>query len=94
MQELKVTKGSIPKSILGSYIKNGPGLFTIGEEILSHWFEGNSGLLKVEFHDGKAYGKYKLVETPAYKKDIEQKSFYRSGPILSGFKSLFSRSKF
>jgi all-trans-8'-apo-beta-carotenal 15,15'-oxygenase len=82
MQQLKLIKGSIPKSILGSYIKNGPGLLTIGDEILPHWFLGNSGLLKVEFHDGKVYGKYKFVETPAYKKDIQQKSFSRSHIIF------------
>ena len=54
---------------------------------------GNSGLLKVEFHDGKAFGKYKFVETPAYKKDIEQKSFDRSHPIVSGIKSIFGGNK-
>lgn len=31
MQELKVIKGNVPKSIQGSYIKNGPGLYTIGD---------------------------------------------------------------
>lgn len=31
---------------------------------------GNGGLLKVEFHDGNAFGMYKMVETPAYKRDV------------------------
>lgn len=29
MQELKVIKGKVPKSIQGSYIKNGPAMYTI-----------------------------------------------------------------
>jgi carotenoid cleavage dioxygenase-like enzyme len=47
MQKLTVIKGSIPKSIQGSYFKNGPGLLTIGEDVLPHWFIGAAGLLKV-----------------------------------------------
>jgi carotenoid cleavage dioxygenase-like enzyme len=47
MQRLKVIKGSIPESILGSYIKNGPGLFTIEDKVLPHWFMGDAGLLKI-----------------------------------------------
>jgi all-trans-8'-apo-beta-carotenal 15,15'-oxygenase len=47
MQKLKVNKGSIPESILGSYIKNGPGLYTVADQILPHWFMGDAGLLKV-----------------------------------------------
>lgn len=77
MQQLKVIKGSIPKSILGSYIKNGPGLLTLGNDVLSHWFSGDAGILKVEIHDGNAYAQYKMVETPAYKKDIQQNNLSR-----------------
>ncbi len=70
LQKLKIVSGSIPKSILGSYIKNGPGQLTMGNEVLPHWFMGNSGLLRVEFHDGNAYAQYKMVQTPAYKADL------------------------
>ena len=87
MQKLKVIKGSVPMSILGSYIKNGPGLLTIGDQVLPHWFMGNAGLLKLEFHEGNAYAKYKMVETPAYKRDIKVKNFNRPSPVYGMIKS-------
>jgi all-trans-8'-apo-beta-carotenal 15,15'-oxygenase len=40
-------------------------------------------MLKVEFHDGKVYGKYKMVQTPAYKRDLKQKNFWRQNVIWS-----------
>jgi carotenoid cleavage dioxygenase-like enzyme len=48
---------------------------------------GNSGLLKVEFHDGKAYAKYKMVETPAYKRDLQARNFDRPSPVYGQLKS-------
>ena len=48
---------------------------------------GNAALLKVEFHDGKAYAMYKFVETPAYKRDIATKKLSRPSPLYGLLKS-------
>jgi carotenoid cleavage dioxygenase-like enzyme len=47
LTKLKITQGKMPSSICGSYIKNGPATVRLGEKVLSHWFYGSGGLLKV-----------------------------------------------
>lgn len=43
---------------------------------------GNGGLLKIQFHEGNAYAQYKMVQTPAYKADLERKNFNRQNPVI------------
>ena len=54
----------MPKGIKGRYFKNGPGLHTIGDDVLDHWFLGDAVIFMLECKDDKCWGKLKFVETP------------------------------
>ncbi len=47
LQKLKLIQGNVPKSILGSLVRNGPGLITMEDQVIPHWFMSNGSLLKV-----------------------------------------------
>jgi carlactone synthase/all-trans-10'-apo-beta-carotenal 13,14-cleaving dioxygenase len=48
-----VVEGSVPSWLKGSYLRNGPGLFEVGERRLEHWFDGYGMLMRVKL-DGDA----------------------------------------
>ena len=49
---LKCVYGEIPKSIKGTYYRNGPSVFNYGNEVLDHWFNGSGGIIKLGFNAG------------------------------------------
>jgi beta,beta-carotene 9',10'-dioxygenase len=52
--ELEV-RGKIPVWLQGTLIRNGPGKFKIGEQYISHWFDGFALLSSFIFTEGKIY---------------------------------------
>ncbi len=50
--ELKPDK-PIPEWLSGQFIRNGPGLFYIGNNRFNHWFDGLAMLHKFDFRNGK-----------------------------------------
>jgi carotenoid cleavage dioxygenase-like enzyme len=59
--QAKLISGSIPKSINGSYFRNGPGLFNYGNHVSEHWFNGDGYILKLGFKDGECTAQGKFV---------------------------------
>jgi carlactone synthase/all-trans-10'-apo-beta-carotenal 13,14-cleaving dioxygenase len=51
----------------GTYLRNGPGLWDVGEYGFRHLFDGYATLVRVSFHDGHAVGAHRQVESEAYK---------------------------
>lgn len=50
--------GSIPTWLQGTLLRNGPGLFSVGDSEYNHWFDGLSLIHSFTFSDGKT-GKIK-----------------------------------
>ncbi|XP_063716878.1 beta,beta-carotene 15,15'-dioxygenase-like [Symsagittifera roscoffensis] len=75
-----IIEGSIPEWLKnGTFFKNGPGLFQVGNHQLNHFFDGYSKIQKFEFQPvGKIVYSSKFLETESYKKAMRNDSPYFS----------------
>ncbi|KAL0687063.1 hypothetical protein Bca4012_086740 [Brassica carinata] len=89
-------QGKIPTWLNGTYLRNGPGLWNIGDHDFRHLFDGYSTLVKLEFDDGRIFSGHRLLESNAYKAAKKHKKLcYREfsetpKPSRSNFKNPFS----
>lgn len=83
---LELISGSLPADLSGSFYSIGPGLLERNGERIAHWFDGDGGILKVEFTGKAAKATYRYVQTEAYQKEqAEGKFSYGSyGRLPSG----------
>jgi len=51
----------------GTYLRNGPGLWNLGDYGFRHLFDGYATLVRVSFRDGQAVGAHRQIESEAYK---------------------------
>ena len=51
----------------GTYLRNGPGLWDVGEHSSHHIFDGYATLVRISFRRGCATGTHRQVESDAYK---------------------------
>ncbi|MGI0018314.1 MAG: carotenoid oxygenase family protein [Nitrosotalea sp.] len=93
LESLQV-KGTIPKWLSGTLIRNGPAKFEVGKEKFQHWFDGLAMLHKFSFKEGKVSYANKFLESKAYQSAIEtDKISYRefaTDPCRSIFKRVSS----
>ncbi|CAN6327573.1 unnamed protein product [Urochloa humidicola] len=59
-------EGILPHWLDGTYLRNGPGLWNLGEHGFRHLFDGYATLVRVSFRDGRAAGAHRQVESDAY----------------------------
>ncbi|CAH8274554.1 unnamed protein product [Arabidopsis lyrata] len=60
-------QGKIPTWLNGTYLRNGPGLWNIGDHDFRHLFDGYSTLVKLQFDGGRIFAGHRLLESDAYK---------------------------
>nr|GLL38076.1 carotenoid cleavage dioxygenase 8 homolog B, chloroplastic [Ipomoea trifida] len=60
-------EGEIPKWLKGTYLRNGPGLWHIGDYNFRHLFDGYATLVRLSFTDGRLTMSHRQVESDAYK---------------------------
>ena len=93
LESLQV-KGTIPKWLSGTLIRNGPAKFEVGKEKFQHWFDGLAMLHKFSFKEGKVSYANKFLESKAYQSAMEtDKISYRefaTDPCRSIFKRVSS----
>ncbi|HEX5359372.1 MAG TPA: carotenoid oxygenase family protein [Candidatus Nitrosotalea sp.] len=93
LEDLPV-KGTIPRWLSGTLIRNGPAKFEAGKEKFRHWFDGLAMLHKFSFKDGKVSYANKFLESQAFKSAKEEnKISYRefaTDPCRSIFKRVSS----
>lgn len=65
-QTLKVTKGDIPQNLRGRLFRNQPGILSIDQHPIGHWFMGNGSILSLTFKEGACEASYQHIETPLY----------------------------
>ncbi|CAN1784995.1 Carotenoid cleavage dioxygenase 8 homolog B, chloroplastic [Linum perenne] len=60
-------EGHIPLWLSGTYLRNGPGLWHVGDYNFRHLFDGYATLAKLNFHDGRLIFGHRQIESDAYK---------------------------
>ncbi|XP_020153333.1 carotenoid cleavage dioxygenase 8 homolog B, chloroplastic-like [Aegilops tauschii subsp. strangulata] len=60
-------EGNLPLWLDGTYLRNGPGLWDLGDYGFRHLFDGYATLVRVSFRDGHAVGAHRQIESEAYK---------------------------
>ncbi|XP_076879794.1 beta,beta-carotene 15,15'-dioxygenase [Brachyhypopomus gauderio] len=61
--------GTIPPWLQGTLLRNGPGLFFIGESSYNHWFDGMALIHSFTFKDGEVHYQSKFLRSDTYKKN-------------------------
>ncbi|GER25576.1 carotenoid cleavage dioxygenase 8, partial [Striga asiatica] len=64
--ELQV-EGQIPNWLNGTYLRNGPGLWHIGDYNFRHLFDGYATLVRLHFENGGLTMAHRQIESDAYK---------------------------
>ncbi|XP_076902034.1 carotenoid cleavage dioxygenase 8 homolog B, chloroplastic-like [Bidens hawaiensis] len=62
-----VVNGEIPKWLNGTYLRNGPGLWHLGDYNFRHLFDGYATLVRLGFDNGKLTMGHRQIESNAYK---------------------------
>ncbi|XP_078479055.1 beta,beta-carotene 15,15'-dioxygenase-like, partial [Lampetra planeri] len=63
--------GSIPSWLQGSLLRNGPGLFSVGDTEYNHWFDGMSLIHSFTFSCGEVTYMSKFLKSKTYKRNIK-----------------------
>ncbi|KAJ4935884.1 hypothetical protein JOQ06_017411 [Pogonophryne albipinna] len=64
--------GEIPEWINGSFLRNGPGKFEIGNHKFNHWFDGMALLHQFKITNGSVTYKSRFLSSDSYKANNEQ----------------------
>ncbi|TWW63888.1 Beta,beta-carotene 15,15'-dioxygenase [Takifugu flavidus] len=62
-------RGSIPSWLQGTLLRNGPGLFSVGNSQYNHWFDGLSLIHSFTFRNGEVTYRSKFLRSETYKKN-------------------------
>ncbi|KAI3454091.1 hypothetical protein Pfo_010754 [Paulownia fortunei] len=60
-------QGQIPMWLNGTYLRNGPGLWHIGDYNFRHLFDGYATLVRLHFENGRLVMGHRQIESDAYK---------------------------
>jgi len=61
--ERLTVSGSLPRSLTGTMVRNGPSLYSSHGRMYDHWFDGDGGISAVRFTDTSAWGAMRLVQS-------------------------------
>ncbi|XP_061614847.1 beta,beta-carotene 15,15'-dioxygenase [Phyllopteryx taeniolatus] len=71
-QPLKAeVKGNIPSWLQGTLLRNGPGIFSVGDTSYDHWFDGMSIMHSFSFMDGEVIHRSRFLKSDTYKANME-----------------------
>ncbi|CAJ1087462.1 beta-carotene oxygenase 1%2C like [Xyrichtys novacula] len=63
--------GSIPPWLKGTLLRNGPGLFSVGDSEYNHWFDGMALIHSFTFVNGEVTYRSKFLRSETYKKNMK-----------------------
>ncbi|KAM9835981.1 beta,beta-carotene 15,15'-dioxygenase [Aulostomus maculatus] len=63
-------QGCVPSWLQGTLLRNGPGLFSVGESEYNHWFDGLSLIHSFTFSAGDVFYRSKFLKSDTYKRNI------------------------
>ncbi|KAE8056609.1 hypothetical protein FH972_013364 [Carpinus fangiana] len=61
-----IVQGEIPLWLRGTYLRNGPGMWAIGNYEFRHLFDGYATLVKLHFENGRLVAGHRQIESEAY----------------------------
>jgi carlactone synthase/all-trans-10'-apo-beta-carotenal 13,14-cleaving dioxygenase len=62
-----VVQGEIPLWLSGTYLRNGPGLWHLGDYVFRHLFDGYATIVRLHFENGHLVMGHRQIESDAYK---------------------------
>jgi carotenoid cleavage dioxygenase-like enzyme len=65
-RETLPVEGSLPAYLDGTYVRNGPGRFEVGDRSVDHWFDGLAMLRRYGFGDGVVEYANRFLRTEAF----------------------------
>ncbi len=87
-------QGRFPDWLNGSYIRNGPGMFSLPNRRLNHWFDAMGALHKFDFAGGRVNYQSAFIESEAYKwvRDHGELNYseFATDPCKSMFRKVMS----
>ncbi|XP_062297682.1 beta,beta-carotene 15,15'-dioxygenase isoform X2 [Scomber scombrus] len=63
-------KGSIPSWLQGTLLRNGPGIFSVGETSYEHWLDGMSIMQSFAFKNGEVIYRSRYLRSDSYKANM------------------------
>ncbi|XP_066569909.1 beta,beta-carotene 15,15'-dioxygenase [Amia ocellicauda] len=66
-------KGTLPDWLQGTLVRNGPGMFSVGETSYNHWFDGMALLHSFTIKDGDVFFRSRYLRGDTYKSNMEAK---------------------
>ncbi|XP_061745558.1 beta,beta-carotene 15,15'-dioxygenase [Nerophis ophidion] len=63
--------GGVPSWLQGTLLRNGPGVFSVGDSRYNHWFDGMSLLHSFTFKDGEVWYRSKFLKSQTYKRNLQ-----------------------
>lgn len=79
-------QGKIPLWLEGTYVRNGPGKFTIGDQTISHWFDGFAMLASFSFKNSQVLYSAKFLQSDQLIASQKNNKIY-----LTGFAENFAK---
>ena len=84
-----ISSEALPKGLRGSYFRNGPAKFKVGQDQIMHPFDGDGMVCAVTFDgEGHAYFRNRFVRTPGFVEELKAKKMLYRGqfsPKSGGF---------
>ncbi|KAM9337755.1 beta,beta-carotene 15,15'-dioxygenase [Symphorus nematophorus] len=63
-------KGNIPSWLQGTLLRNGPGIFSVGDTKYDHWFDGMAIMHSFNFKDGEMQHRSRFLRSDTYKSNM------------------------
>ncbi|XP_070842601.1 beta,beta-carotene 15,15'-dioxygenase [Chaetodon trifascialis] len=63
-------KGNIPSWLQGTLLRNGPGIFSVGDTSYEHWFDGMAIMNSFTFKDGEVTHRSRFLRSDTYKANM------------------------
>ncbi len=83
----------LPDWLRTRYLKNGPGLFSLGNDRLKHWFDGLALLKSFTIDQGNLTFESRFLDSPDYRISTEKQSFRFTEFATAPRRSVFERMK-
>ncbi|XP_062869248.1 beta,beta-carotene 15,15'-dioxygenase [Trichomycterus rosablanca] len=64
-------KGSLPEWLQGTLVRNGPGIFSVGETSYNHWFDGMALLYNFTIKQGEVIFRSKYLRSDTYNSNMK-----------------------
>nr|XP_020462100.1 beta,beta-carotene 15,15'-dioxygenase-like [Monopterus albus] len=63
-------KGTIPSWLQGTLLRNGPGIFSVGDTSYNHWFDGMAIMHSFVFKNGEVIHRSRFLRSDTYKANM------------------------